>query len=501
MWIHVVVVAVMMIAHNFIIVKEARTGSGMIHEYLKSHPDVGISWEVGTSYERISEALQCSKPVCGCDTWQDVPIARLEALALKHDAVVIVLLRYDHFASARSLMKIDQAFSLNEFKNYVALFKSSRMRMTALLQHTRILSYVIIYEDFILNRQESLHTLQRHIGLVPMRLAGEAHNKIARWEFTGEQRATLNEYEARYGRNKPVIDAQREVALICRGAVGGGRYLRWRGSRWDTTPVEVVSSMPETMVAGALRSVAPGAAIAGDWKKHNRTGGALAAARATVVVSSLYRPGTLVRDALRSMARCPALNGNIHVYGYNPVHANPAVTGHKMPASPFHNAYRWLHTNFAARVPTNALASCDKNAHADTLTRAFWRTSLNLDAWAALSDARLRGVSDIVVWIENDGFVRDCGAMDRALRQFAKSGNDGAACYGVEGATYMGSGAVCMMFLRSTLQDILAHVLGYHMVQPFDWILSDYARHNRWTTYNVVQHGHSRNNHMSTLIE
>ena len=239
----------------------------------------------------------------------------------------------------------------------------------------------------------------------------------------------------------------------------------------------------------------------GGWAKHNHTGGALAA---EVVVSSVYRPGTLVKDALQSMARCPALNGNIHVYGYNPLNANSAVTGHKMPASPFHNAYRWLRTNFAARVPTNALSNCDKNAHLDTLARAFWRTSLNLDAWAALSDARLHGVADAVVWIENDGVVRDCEAMNRALRQFVKSGNDGAACYGAEGAVYAGSGAVCMMFLRSKLQDILAHVLGYHMVQPFDWILSDYARHKRWnkhwTTYNVVQHGRSRNSHASTLI-
>ena len=89
MWIQLVFAAA--VSHNFIIVKEARTGSGMIHEYLKSHPDVGISWEVGTSYKKISEALQCSKPVCGCDTWQDVPISRIEALALKYDAVVIVL--------------------------------------------------------------------------------------------------------------------------------------------------------------------------------------------------------------------------------------------------------------------------------------------------------------------------------------------------------------------------------------------------------------------------
>lgn len=226
MWIQVATaVAATAVAHNFIIVKEARTGSGMIHEYLKSHPDVGISWEVGTSYKRISEALQCSKPVCGCDTWQDVPMARLEELALKHDAVVIVLLRYDHYASARSLMKFGQEFSLKDFRDKVALFKSSRMRMTALLQNTHILSYVIIYEDFIVNRQESLRTLQRHIGLVPMRLEGEAQKKIARWEFTETQEATLKEYEDRYGRDEPVIDAQREVALICRGAVGGGAVL------------------------------------------------------------------------------------------------------------------------------------------------------------------------------------------------------------------------------------------------------------------------------------
>ena len=111
-------------------------------------------------------------------------------------------------------MKFGQEFSLDDFKNKIALFKSSQMRMTNLLQKMHILSYLIIYEDFILNRLESLHTLQKHIGLTPIRLQGKAQNKIAHWEFTETQEAILKTYEIQYGRKEPIVDAEQEFEII-----------------------------------------------------------------------------------------------------------------------------------------------------------------------------------------------------------------------------------------------------------------------------------------------
>ena len=218
---------------------------------------------------------------------------------------------------------------------------------------------------------------------------------------------------------------------------------------------------------------------------------------AEVVVSSMYRRGSLVNESLFSVVRCSFLGG-VHVHGYNPAHEHSGITGHALAGSPFHNAYRWLRTNYESRVPTLALAGGNKAAFDDSVRRSFWRTSVNLDAWFVLSAAVSRGEADVVVWMENDGIVRDCGVFERALRRFVDSGASGASCYGREGVVYVGSGAVCLLFLRSRLGEILKHVLGYHMVQPFDWIVSDYAQ-GRWTTYDVVRHGRSGRAHASTL--
>ena len=253
----------------------------------------------------------------------------------------------------------------------------------------------------------------------------------------------------------------KNLKLFCKGAVDGGRYLKWRKSqKWDTINAEVV-------------------------------------------VSSMHRPGTIVADALRAVARCSFIDHGVHVYGYNPLYKHPAVTGYPIPASPFHNAYRWLHTNFKPEVPTKVLAGGNKEEYKDSVKRAFWRTSLNLDAWFVLSDAASRSSADVVIWLENDGFVHDCTVFEIKIQRFLKSGADGASCYGHEKTTYHGNGAVCIMFLRSKLPAILKHVLGYHMVQPFDWILSDYAHATQkpWVTYDVVSHGRSHGTHASTLLD
>lgn len=225
------------------------------------------------------------------------------------------------------------------------------------------------------------------------------------------------------------------------------------------------------------------------------------AENAEVVVSSVSRGANsgLVYDSLTSMVACSAFQHGVHVYGYNPAFATPGIVGHPMPASPQHAAYRWVKAQRRELVPRHAMANGKKTAYLDSATRAAWRTQLNLDAWHVLAEAYVSRTADIVVWIENDGFV-DSAQMRRALAQFRVSPASGAACYGREGVVYGGGGAVCMMFKRSALPAILQHVLGFHMVQPFDWILSDYAA-GTWTTYNACSHGRAHARHASTLDE
>ncbi len=225
---------------------------------------------------------------------------------------------------------------------------------------------------------------------------------------------------------------------------------------------------------------------------------AATAASAEIVMASLFRPGTLVADVLQTAASCNVFENGIHVHGYNPLHGHAAVVGYPLPASPLHHSYRWLHTHALHSVPTSALANGNKDAFHDSAARALWRTSLNLDAWAVLFAAEARGTSDVVVWLENDGFLRDCDTMRSALHHFRASGASGASCYGHNSAAYHGVGTVCMMFARSALSAVLRHILGYHMVHPLDWILSDFSR-SQWTTYDVVKHGYFGKQHRSTL--
>lgn len=207
------------------------------------------------------------------------------------------------------------------------------------------------------------------------------------------------------------------------------------------------------------------------------------------VMSSVYRPNNLTRLSLESAARCSVID-RIHVHGYTPYWQGrpPKIVGHPIPASPVHAAYRWLDTN----VPTEVLAGSEKRSIVDSVTRAHWRSQLCIDAWYVLDAA-----ADVIIWLENDAML-DCAKLTQAVDSFWQSKREGASCYG-SSTKYQGVGTVCMMFAGAHIDSIRRHILGYHMVQPLDWILGDYAS-GRWKVYNASHHGLYGRTHASTLV-
>ena len=210
-----------------------------------------------------------------------------------------------------------------------------------------------------------------------------------------------------------------------------------------------------------------------------------------VVMSSLFRDANITALSILSAASCGAID-RVVVHGYTPV-KHGKVTPKPIPASPVHAAYRWIPDE---DVPTHVLALGDKNHVVDPLPRTRWRSQLVLDAWYVLkTDAE-----GVVVWLENDGIV-DCDRFRRTLASFEASGDSGASCYAPDGpaAVYRGSGAVCIMLSGRHVQEVRRHLLAYHMVQPLDWILSDYSR-GRWRVYDAVAHGRAGSRHASTRV-
>ena len=214
-------------------------------------------------------------------------------------------------------------------------------------------------------------------------------------------------------------------------------------------------------------------------------------AAVVLVMSSLYRDANLTRLSLMSAASCSDID-KIIVHGYTPMWPGreEKVDAQPIASSPVHAAYRWLSER---DVPTQVVAGGNKKHTRDPLKRARWRSQLCLDAWYALdADATT------VIWLENDGII-DCDALRTALQDFRASQNAGASCFGKDGTLYPGEGTVCMMFRGSDLADIRRHILGYHMVQPLDWILGDYSA-GKWRVYNVASHGRPGHKHTSTLV-
>lgn len=210
-------------------------------------------------------------------------------------------------------------------------------------------------------------------------------------------------------------------------------------------------------------------------------------AAVVAVFCSVWRPGPVVHRAVSAALGDPAID-KVLVFGYEPT---GLALWHKMPLTQYHAALqRWGPTS----TPDTLCAAKFKFCGVDSPRRVAWRAKLALDMWACLRAARERHPNAVLVWLENDAILAP-GKLSLAIAAAAKAGG-AAACYG-SSKNYDGDGNLCFVFFPSV--DPTGHLLAYHLVQPADWILSDFSR-GRWPVVPAVTHGDGTG-HASTLVD
>lgn len=278
---------------NFFILKEARTGSKMLHEYLKDHPQIGIQWELGTpksAYDnKIKTAMSCDHPSCGFDIWPDTELHVIQEIAHEYDAVVVVLLRYDHFASAKSLMKFNKEYTLDAFYEKVQLFHASRLHLTHIIQSLRTPVFIVPYEHFLLHRESSLDALQETIKLEHAHL--QIQDTRSYWTFSQSQQHTLNAYTKKMYPQYIPSNWTDEFLKIKMGAVDRGKYIL-NGAKYIPTALNIRTST-QWVIAASKR----------EWTLE-------------LVLHSLERMGAFLFDhvLISTETDMPSLNKVIHPY-------------------------------------------------------------------------------------------------------------------------------------------------------------------------------------------
>ena len=208
------------------------------------------------------------------------------------------------------------------------------------------------------------------------------------------------------------------------------------------------------------------------------------AAVVVAVFCSVWRPGPVVFDAITAALNEPAID-TVLVFGYEPTGRAIALP---MPRTEYHVALdRWNSSG-----TTDVLCGTGKFCGVDSRQRMLWRSRLTIDMWACLRESRAKYPDATLVWLENDAILIP-RAIDRAVAAAARSG--GAACWGF-GRRYSGAGNLCFVFLPAV--DPTQHLLSYHLVQPADWILSDFSR-RQWPIVKAVTHG-TNGAHLSTRL-
>ena len=194
------------------------------------------------------------------------------------------------------------------------------------------------------------------------------------------------------------------------------------------------------------------------------------------VFCSMWRPGPVVFSAVSAALANPLVNETL-VFGYEPT---GRALWHKLPRSIYHDALN----RHASHVTTNYLCHPPQYKHCgvDVTARVKWRATLCLDMWACFRTARRLYPASTLLWLENDAILLP-GKLGAVLSAAARGG--AASCYGT-GRFYNGNGALCLVFTPSV--DPTPHILSYHLVQPVDWILSDFSR-GQWPNVVAAQHG------------
>lgn len=205
------------------------------------------------------------------------------------------------------------------------------------------------------------------------------------------------------------------------------------------------------------------------------------------VILSAVREKAVVVAAITAALNEPSID-SVHVWGYNPV-GPPAVT-HARIDTKYHQALR---ANLGA-APREYLSNGNKFAGVDSRARVAWRAKLALDMWQTLRAARNMFPTSTIVYLENDAVLRP-GRMQKALQS-----NRSLSCYSDGKSTiYHGFRTCCFVLVPDgSWSKLVPHLLGYHLVQPADWIVSDFAK-GAWPAVDCATHGVPGAMHASTL--
>lgn len=214
-----------------------------------------------------------------------------------------------------------------------------------------------------------------------------------------------------------------------------------------------------------------------------------------VVLSAPRRDAGVVKASIQSLVAEPEIAA-VHVWGALPAEApTTAVTIHPLQETSYHRGLAANHGNMTRDV---LCAASFKRCGADSAERLRWRARLVLDWWQTLSAARRLFPANLLLAVDNDAIVVP-GRLGLAVAELAASGSPAASCYlpprHMQTPRYRGQGTVCFLFTPRARPE--AHLLSYHMVQPADWIMSDYSN-GAWPVYKVATHGAPGKAHQST---
>lgn len=195
-----------------------------------------------------------------------------------------------------------------------------------------------------------------------------------------------------------------------------------------------------------------------------RVVGPRTAPRYVVAMSSFRRNDKPIIRSINSILKELDESVPIHVWGYLPTRSTSSrIHLHDVPNTSYHMALDTL--------PDEDLPHWvdDGQTHRgiyDKTTRVRWRSRIVLDAWAILTTIHRVYPTSHILWIENDAVLRH--GFERRLE--FPTPDDFLSCYTPTSrdTVYRGNGAVCLVFGPRYDFSLL---LGYHLVEPFDWIL------------------------------
>ena len=209
------------------------------------------------------------------------------------------------------------------------------------------------------------------------------------------------------------------------------------------------------------------------------------------VMHNVKRPGNVTALAISAASRNSVV-AEVHVWGNCPSAVN--IHCHNMSKTLYHAA----HDAFASEFTGDYLAHGNKFTGTDDIARTKWRSLLALDMWAVLREARGLFPFLPILYLENDAILKNGTCLALLLKDMVTSRIPATSCYSPSNrkGVYGGSGNVCFVFMPDI--DPTPHLLAYHMVQPADWILSDFSK-GMWPMHPCANHG-TDGNHISTRV-